>query len=198
MKGLLVALEGIDGAGKTTLARQLMALLAGKGAPGVTVTSEPTQSIYRARVMNGCVTASTADRALHAAQVINPALERGEIVITDRYYGSCAAYGGVGDRAVLDILHEQAKVFAVPGVWIHVSPRKSICRARVESRGELWDCERMDDVNYAFIDLIYDIGTEGAGLVLWHGGGDEVQRLRDSTTEECAAAILAQWRALNA
>lgn len=106
--GLFIAFEGGDGAGKSTQAARLADALESRGQtvrrtrePGGTPIGEK----LRALVLDhghGHIDAHTealifaASRAAHASQVIRPSLERGEIVLTDRYIDSSVAYQGAG------------------------------------------------------------------------------------------------------
>jgi len=104
-RGVLIALEGVDGAGKTTQALSLAATLARTGRL-VLFTQEPTFGPAGRRLRDYLagkqrhLTASEeldlfqADRREHVADTIRPALRRGWLVITDRYYYSSAAYQG--------------------------------------------------------------------------------------------------------
>ncbi len=109
-RGLLLALEGGEGAGKSTQARLLSIWLREQGYD-VVATHEPgaTKVGMRLRALlldNTHVGLSplaetlmyAADRAEHVAAVIRPALERGSIVVTDRYVDSSLAYQGAGRR----------------------------------------------------------------------------------------------------
>jgi dTMP kinase len=106
MRGLLVTFEGVEGSGKTTVAKAIAENLRQKGLT-VTVTAEPgTTSVGRQiRQLLATVDERTAwtetflflaDRAEHVAKVIKPALERGEIVLCDRFTDSTIAYQGFG------------------------------------------------------------------------------------------------------
>jgi dTMP kinase len=102
---MLIVIEGIDGTGKTTLARRLADRLAETGRT-VTLLREPTDGPYgrriRALAKEGRHNVSPAeelelfiqDRVENCRDRIRPALERGEIVVMDRYYLSSAAYQG--------------------------------------------------------------------------------------------------------
>ena len=104
-RGLLIALEGIDGSGKSTQARLLAAALAQQGRE-VVLTREPTDG--RAgqelrRYLEGPsrylspeqeLQLFVADRREHVERTIQPALRAGKTVITDRYYYSSVAYQG--------------------------------------------------------------------------------------------------------
>jgi len=104
--GLFVALEGGDGAGKSTQARLLAEALEHAGHT-VVVTREPggTELGHEIRkvVLHGKEVAAraeallfAADRAQHVETVVRPALARGEVVLTDRYIDSSIAYQGGG------------------------------------------------------------------------------------------------------
>ena len=106
--GLFIAFEGGDGAGKSTQAVLLAEALESRGLrvlltrePGGTPIGEKLRSLVLDHG-HGHVDAHTealifaASRAAHASQVIRPALERGEVVLTDRYIDSSVAYQGAG------------------------------------------------------------------------------------------------------
>jgi dTMP kinase len=106
MRGLFVTFEGVEGSGKTTVAKAIAENLRQKGLT-VVVTAEPgTTSVGRQiRQLLATVDERTAwtetflflaDRAEHVAKVIKPALERGEIVLCDRFTDSTIAYQGFG------------------------------------------------------------------------------------------------------
>lgn len=108
MKGTFISFEGIEGTGKSTQARLLSEYLKGKGFD-VVLTEEPggTQIGLRIRelllsVEHKGMTAITelllynASRAQHVKEVIIPAIDRGSIVITDRFTDSTIAYQGYG------------------------------------------------------------------------------------------------------
>ncbi len=121
LPGLFIAFEGGDGAGKSTQAAELAAALESRGMtvlrtrePGGTPIGEKLRSLVLDHG-HGHIDARTealifaASRAAHASQVIRPALERGEVVLTDRYIDSSVAYQGagrgLGAAAVRDLNH---------------------------------------------------------------------------------------------
>ena len=107
MPGLFITLEGGDGAGKTTQSKLLVNWLEQVGHT-VVVTREPGGSdlglelreivLHRRGDMDPRAEALiyAADRAHHIATVVRPALERGDIVVQDRYIDSSEAYQGAG------------------------------------------------------------------------------------------------------
>ena len=106
--GLLIAFEGGEGSGKTTQARLVSIWLRELGYD-VETTYEPGATKIgmrlRALLLDTSSTGMSphaealmyaADRAEHVASVIGPAMERGAVVITDRYVDSSLAYQGWG------------------------------------------------------------------------------------------------------
>jgi len=104
--GFFVALEGGDGAGKSTQARLLAERLRAQGHE-VLLTREPGATELGLRIrellLHGGDVAPraeallyAADRAHHVATVVRPALARGVVVVTDRYVDSSVAYQGAG------------------------------------------------------------------------------------------------------
>jgi len=107
VRGVLITLEGVEGSGKTTQARHLAAFLEGRGRR-VRLTREPdgtalgvaVRALFDAEAARPAPLAEMflflAARQQHVAQVIRPALERGEVVISDRYADATVAYQGYG------------------------------------------------------------------------------------------------------
>ncbi|MCZ7393187.1 MAG: dTMP kinase [Candidatus Methanoperedens sp.] len=105
-KGKLITLEGIDGTGKTSIAKMLKT----KFTEAV-FTKEPTQSWIGKAVKKSIGSEAdplaelflfVADHAEHIAKVIRPALEEGKIVISDRYSDSRYAYQGATLSSLFD------------------------------------------------------------------------------------------------
>lgn len=105
--GLFISLEGIDGVGKSTQSDLLEQHLAGLGRtvlrtlePGGTELGQEIRHLLLHRKGDVAPRAEAllyaADRAHHVATKVLPALERGEVVITDRYLDSSVAYQGAG------------------------------------------------------------------------------------------------------
>jgi dTMP kinase len=108
--GVLLAFEGGEGAGKSTQARLLAIWLREQGydvvsthEPGATKVGMRLRALLLDTAHTGLSPRAetlmyAADRAEHVASVIEPALERGAIVVTDRYVDSSHAYQGAGRR----------------------------------------------------------------------------------------------------
>jgi dTMP kinase len=115
-RGLLLAFEGGEGAGKSTQARLLAIWLRENGydvlathEPGATKVGMRLRALLLDTAHTGLspwseVMMYAADRAEHVSSVIEPALARGTIVVTDRYVDSTLAYQGGGRQLPLNAI----------------------------------------------------------------------------------------------
>jgi len=148
LKGAFLVIEGIDGAGKSTLCKILERRLTEEGRK-VKVTQEPTHDeigsfIREEKVKNISQKAEAllfvADRAVHTERILGW-VEEGNIVICDRYFASTVAYQSSGlngealDREWLIALNRP--IIAVPDltVLLDIDPKKGM--DRIGERGEL-------------------------------------------------------------
>lgn len=103
-KGFFICVEGLDGCGKTTQAKLLVDRL--KVVYNAVYTTEPSQGNVGQFIKEYCLDVEqrgssvveallfAADRSEHVEKEIMPALNRGELVISDRYLYSSLAYQG--------------------------------------------------------------------------------------------------------
>lgn len=107
MRGLFITFEGGDGSGKSTQSALLVGWLEQQGRtvlttrePGGTEVGEELRELVLHRRGHIAPRAEAliyaADRAHHVATKVRPAIERGEVVVQDRYLDSSVAYQGVG------------------------------------------------------------------------------------------------------
>lgn len=164
--GLFISVEGIDGVGKSTQLGLLEEFLVAQGRtvlrtlePGGTDLGQEIRHLLLHR--KGDVTPRSeallyaADRAHHVATKIRPALERGEVVLTDRYLDSSVAYQGVG-RA-LDAEEVRAiSMFAVenllPALTILLDLPAEVARARRSQTGQ--EPDRLEREKVEFFEAV--------------------------------------------
>jgi dTMP kinase len=153
--GVLVAVEGIDGAGKTTQVRRLEAVLREAGVP-VVVTKEPTAGPWGRKIRESARTgrmppeqeleAFLRDREEHVRDLLVPALKDGKVVIVDRYYFSTVAYQGARGLDPAELMKMNA--FAPePDLLIVLDVPPEVGLRRVRERGDVADhFEREDEL----------------------------------------------------
>lgn len=143
--GRLLALEGIDGCGKSTQVAALAATLRRAGHD-VVVTREPTDGAVGRRIRELARSGSRTppeeeldrfveDRRAHVAEVIRPALEASRLVVTDRYFLSTVAYQGARGLDADAILAESEAEFPVPDLAILLEIEPALALERVGARG---------------------------------------------------------------
>jgi dTMP kinase len=146
-QGKLIALEGVDGTGKTTQAVSLAATLARFGRR-VLLTREPTTGAAGRRLREYLagrerhlapleeLALFQADRREHVERTIRPALTKGWAVICDRYYYSSAAYQGALGLDPETILRESEAFAPRPDlVVIFTLPLTQALARRQAARG---------------------------------------------------------------
>ncbi|RMF39698.1 MAG: dTMP kinase [Alphaproteobacteria bacterium] len=150
--GRFISFEGIDGSGKSTQSRLLAERLRAEGET-VVLTREPGGSPgaeeIRALLVSGDpgrwsaeteILLFTAARRDHLERTIRPALDRGEIVITDRFADSTRVYQGVARadlRETVDALHD-LMIGIEPDLTLilDADPERTMARGKGHARGE--------------------------------------------------------------
>jgi dTMP kinase len=172
--GFFIALEGGEGAGKSTQAEALKGWLESLGHD-VVVTFEPGATEVGRRLRSVLLDHPegetgpglsaraeallfAADRAQHVDTVVRPALELGHVVITDRYIDSSVAYQGAGrDLAPTDVA--RLSRWATDGlqpdltVLLDVPPREGLARVETPDRLESEPMDFHERVRERFLDL---------------------------------------------
>jgi dTMP kinase len=146
-RGKFITFEGLDGTGKSTQMRKLASVLRAAGhkvvetrEPGGTATGEKIRRVLLDSSTEGLAPLAEmalmfASRAQHIAEVIEPALERGQIVLCDRFTDSTEAYQGGGRKLGSDVVMELHRVLCgglQPDLTILLEsdPAMSVGRAR--------------------------------------------------------------------
>lgn len=146
-KGLFLAFEGGEGSGKSTQARMLSDYFTSIAVPnllthepGETQLGDDLRSILLDRDREPISQRAeallfAADRAEHVEKVISPALDRGEVVICDRYRASSIAYQSYGNglsEAAITFFSDWASRSLYPDAtyFLNISPERGLERAR--------------------------------------------------------------------
>ncbi|MBA4018141.1 MAG: dTMP kinase [Pirellula sp.] len=152
---MLIVVEGIDGAGKSTQVRRIGEALKAAGED-VVLSREPTDGPWGRKLRESQTTgrmsldeelaAFLEDRREHVRDLIMPALARGAIVILDRYYFSTMAYQGIRGADAAQIRRENEKFAPRPDVVLLVDFDPQTALRRIEqSRGDVPNTfERLD------------------------------------------------------
>jgi dTMP kinase len=147
---MLITLEGLDGSGKTTVWEVLEETIE---ADDVTFTREPTNSWYGDAVDRSIeddgsdplaeLFLLTADHADHLSRVVRPALDRGDLVISDRYSDSRYAYQATSLEGVIDRPMEYIigvhKPWTIPPdatIYLDVDPETGAARSGATNKFE--------------------------------------------------------------
>lgn len=189
-QGVFITFEGGEGAGKTTHIRFLANALTERGSevlclrePGGTVIGEALRAVvldpaHAEMVPEAELLIYEAARAQIVAQVIRPALERGAVVLCDRFYDSTIAYQAYGRGLPLDFVR-QANAFSTGGLV----PDRTIllvCNGSAQT-GLLRATHRVgaDRLEQAGVD--FHTRVNGAFLELAH---NDPQRIRTVVSDE--------------
>ena len=150
-RGKFITFEGLDGTGKSTQMRKLAAALEDSGfkvietrEPGGTTTGEKIRRVLLDSSTDGLsplaeMALMFASRAQHISQVIQPALDRGHVVLCDRFTDSTEAYQGGGRKLGVQPVLELHRVLCgglQPDLTILLDsdPAMSLGRARRRNR----------------------------------------------------------------
>jgi len=151
---LLIAIEGIDGAGKTTQAKRLVRWLKSEGV-NACYTSEPTNSALGRLIKKRLRSKDSdhrldallfaADRLEHYYGFIEPRIRKGQVVVSDRYVYSSIAYQGAltGDVDWVWAINKWAPAPDV-AIYIDISPEVGLARLSSRKISEKTKYERME------------------------------------------------------
>lgn len=167
MAGAFIAVEGVDGSGKSGVVRYLIAALQAQGhdvlgtrEPGGT----PQGEALRGLLLSGADDAwdpraelllMTAARVQHVARVVLPAVTAGRIVVSDRYAGSTLAYQGAG-RGMAEGLIRDLHASMVDDVWpdltlvLDLDPTIGLARSRRRLAADAIDEGRFESLALPF------------------------------------------------
>jgi len=174
-RGKFITFEGLDGTGKSTQLRKLAAALRSAGykvvetrEPGGTATGEKIRRVLLDSATEGLsplaeMALMFASRAQHIAEVIQPALDQGQVVLCDRFTDSTEAYQGYGRKLGSEDVLELHRVLCgdlQPDLTILLDsdPAMSVGRARRRNKivGKQGDENRFEQQNRGFFSRVHE------------------------------------------
>lgn len=173
--GLLITVCGLDGCGKTTMMRRLIEDL--EKDYTVFVTKQPTDYVRKSEIFRTYMDSpnhdafdyrslsllAASDRLQHVSKVIEPELQKGNIVISDRYYYSCLANLKARGFEKDGWIYEIAESIIKPDVAFFFDVPVEMAVKRVRSRPEEKD-------RYIDMDLQYKLREEYINICKANGG----------------------------
>lgn len=211
-RGFFVTFEGLDGSGKSTQLRKLAQWLEAEGKQ-VTITRQPGGTRIGDRIRALLLDSKTenlaartelglmfSDRAQAIAEVIEPALERGDVVLCDRYTDSTEAYQGGGRQLGSEVVLQMHAVMCrnlQPDLTLLLLPDfdRSLDRARNRnSRSrKRRDENRFESEDERFYRRVYDKYLEIAAReplrVVTIEGDDSVETVHQRVVEVVKARL---------
>ena len=199
MRGRFLVMEGIDGCGKTTQMQRLAEWLPSSGLmpagaqlvqtrePGGTPLGQalrqlllhPPEAVAPGPVAELLLYA--ADRAQHVDQVIRPALERGDWVLSDRFAGSTLAYQGYGRELNRELI-VQLEQIATTGLQPDATFLLDLPLAVSQSRRADQANDRIEAAGQAFLERVSEgFRVLAAGRGWWCIDADQA---RDAVTAQ--------------
>lgn len=177
MKGKLIVIEGIDGSGKSTCAKNLAEKLNSINIKTI-YTFEPTHSHYGAKLRDGMLSEDldaeeelllfVKDRKEHIEYMIKPALEEGYFIILDRYFYSSIAYQGAKGIDINLIINMHKDFIIKPDIVFIFHLPIDIALNRIISKRGIADrfenetyLKKVDKIFHSFNEpFIYHIDTD--------------------------------------
>ena len=203
--GVFITLEGGDGAGKTTQAELLHTWLSAQGRdvvrtrePGGTDTGQAIRELLLHSAIDIAPKAEAllyaADRAQHVAEVVRPALERGDVVVQDRYIDSSLAYQGAG-RVLETGEVRHLSAWATDELWpdltvlLDIAPEDGVLRR--QGRGEADDRLEREALSFhtAVREGFLSLARANPDRYLVLNARDDVQSLHARIVERVASLL---------
>jgi len=218
-RGLFITLEGLDGSGKTTQMRRLTAWLKKRlpeeepimtRQPGGTETGNRIRALVLDSRQTGLAPMTEmalmfADRAQAIAEVIQPALDQGRIVVCDRFTDSTEAYQGggrqLGSQTVLDLhrllcgnLQPDLTLLLLPGLEVSLERARRRNQRTSEENGA--DEGRFEQEKDAFYQRVWEkyreIAAREPERVVLIEGELSIDEVHEKIVEAVAARLLAR------
>ncbi|MFN3384378.1 MAG: dTMP kinase [Archaeoglobaceae archaeon] len=182
----LIAIEGIDGVGKTTIALHLRKFLSNLSYDCV-VLKEPSESVYGEKIRSSEQRLSAEeelqlfilDREIDVKERILPALRSGKIVIMDRYYYSNIAYQSCRGIDAEKIREMNEKFAPKPDLVIILDVSVDVALQRIKNRKKLTafeEKEYLEKVRQRFLEIADD-------RTVIVNAGDELEKVKKKVEE---------------
>lgn len=202
MSGYFIVFEGGEGAGKSTQEARLAASLEARGLavvrtrePGGTPAAEEIRRVVLSPDYAGLDPRAeallfAAARGEHVARVIRPALERGDVVICDRYLDSSVAYQGfargLGPRRIRDLsLWATGELLPDLTIVLDIDPADGLARFEQRDRLEAEPLEYHQQVRAAFLAM----AEEDPDRYLVLDARDDVDAIAAAILERAASGL---------
>ena len=159
-----ITFEGIDGAGKSTLASRLNKWLVNKNIP-VLLTQEPTNSKFGQQIKHLLLDTEiqpqtefilyTADRIEHIKTLIEPELKTDKFVICDRYLDSSLAYQDYGQDVDISWMESINQNLLLPEVTflIDIPAQVGLKRQKYQQKFEQLGVEFLEKVRFGYLQI---------------------------------------------
>jgi dTMP kinase len=200
MSGLFVTFEGIDGCGKSTQVAEARRRIEQKGIPCM-VTREPGGTAIAEKVRSILLSPDNremcdpsevllycAARAQHCHEKIAPAMQRGEVVLCDRFMEATFAYQGYGRGLSLETLsriNDFATAGIVPSLTFVFDIDVATSVARLEKAGKRPD--RLEGSGREFYEKVrqgyLSLAAQSPDRIIVLPGTDKVDRLAQTVAE---------------
>jgi dTMP kinase len=172
-QGKFISFEGIEGCGKTTQIALLSEYLKKRSVPHI-ITREPGGTAVGEGIRKILLNSETihltaaselllfyASRSQNILEKIKPALERGEMVICDRYYHASMAYQGYGRGIPLEFIRKLTDLVCSPyrpdlTFLLDIEPEVGLARARARNHARTEDEGRFEAEDLEFYNKIRD------------------------------------------
>lgn len=173
--GRLITFCGLDGCGKTTMIRRLFDEL--ESTHSIFLTKQPTNAVRKSEIFRNYMDCpdhnafdyrslsllAASDRLQHVNKVIEPAMQHGDIVLSDRYFYSCLANLRARGFEKDDWIYEIAGSVIKPDLAFFFDVPVEVAVDRVRSRPE-------EKNRYIDIDLQYRLRKEYVDICFANGG----------------------------
>ncbi len=177
-KGLLITFCGLDGCGKTTMMNRLIEDLSEKSE--LFITKQPTNAVRESEIFRTYMDSpnhdafdyrslsllAASDRLQHVNKVIEPEMEKGKIVLSDRYFYSCLANLRARGFEKDEWIYEVAQSVIKPDIAFFFDVPVQIAVSRVRRRPEEKDRYIDMDLQYSLRKEYLDICKVNNGILI--------------------------------